>query len=138
MKRRSKYWKVRMLIVLDIISFKTEHRRIIAYKSAMTSRGSASAHMMAIVLCFASNDISLIHPSNAGVLMQSAYAWKLLLRQPLIMVSPESIFYRLPPSCTYPVLYAERDFIIFHFKMRVFSRYRKTAYIRDGCGTSYT
>jgi hypothetical protein len=25
-----------MLIVLDILSFKTEHRRIIAYKSAMT------------------------------------------------------------------------------------------------------
>ncbi len=58
-----------MLIVLDIINFKTEHRRRIAYKSAMTSHGSASAHKMAIVLCFASNDISLIHSSDACVLM---------------------------------------------------------------------
>ncbi|MDQ6864609.1 MAG: hypothetical protein M3044_12380, partial [Thermoproteota archaeon] len=66
----------------------------------MTSHGSASAHKMAIVLCFASNDISLIHSSDACVLMQSACIWK-LLGQPLIMVSPESISYRLPPSCTY-------------------------------------
>ncbi len=124
-----------MLIVLDILSFKTEHRRIIAYKSAMTMPWQR----------FCTYDGDSITLRKELFLfdiffecLEAADAWKFLLRQPIIVVTPKSISYRLPPSSTSPVLSAETGFTIFPFKIRVFSRSRKTTYIRDGCGICHT